>query len=933
MVLLKQNWRPREKYTADAANAVAQKVNQHSDKIALIPETGLSPLGAELWSADGAAAARDTIGAQVVSNIPALKGIASFAAALGASDGHVRVLGYYTPGDGGGGDFRWDSTDTTTPDDLGTVLVPASGSLAAQGRWKRILDSDLNVKMFGAVGDDTADDTQAIQDAFDLASELATSSGQRVKVLIPAGVYRCTDNLIIKSNTAIENQGHLKFYGGDAVGQFVDIRAASNVEVFGGIWDSNQQGNDNTIGVGFVNPDQSVAGPPCENIFIHHLVVKNSKHGGSHIADDNDPADVGHGGGKGVTVQFGCINVVVSDVIVDNCDLGVSIEGKENDEAYSQNILFQNMVIRGGKYMGLYLCSVPNTDSLYGQVTSVSLNNIEIVDCGVGQTTEAVPRDVATLFGAITCQAMVGVKASNVRVRSTTGKLTVFRGAMRVCNWDVQVIAGGELIDVVNSAPFGGFNPDNLASRWNRVTADVTILGATFNGHFVNSDATYGALYSEFDISAIWLNNGSPAGIALARYATGFPTNSLLWVTDQNSGRRMLVNDGSAVDADSSWAKLLLNGLAIKDDSVNNLTKIGPTRTNLALADPTGATQARIDGTGLIVQNRLGFGSTTVGLHFGTGSPETVVTGAPGSVYYNLSGGAGTTVYLKQSGTGATGWVSGGEAIAAGTHAATSKSTPVDADELPLVDSAASNGLKKLTWENLKATLISYLSTVWLTCAGLISKSSATTTSAGTLTLTVSDNQVQTFSGTSSHTVKLPNTSVLAGQFWVIINNSTGSVTVQSSGANTIATVGASRFGIFTAAVDTPTTAANWRVMAPSTDGTLGSVIPMTDSNGWLSVKGSAPYRTQTATSAGTLTMSSASAQIQEFTGATTHTVKLPTTNISTGMQYTVANNSSGVVTVQSSGANTVDTVAAGTLKVFYAQKDSPTAAADWRAI
>lgn len=45
--------------------------------------------------------------------------------------------------------------------------------------------------------------------------------------------------------------------------------------------------------------------------------------------------------------------------------------------------------------------------------------------------------------------------------------------------------------------------------------------------------------------------------------------------------------------------------------------------------------------------------------------------------------------------------------IAPGTHAATGKSTPVDADELPLVDSAASNVLKKLTWANLKATLFS----------------------------------------------------------------------------------------------------------------------------------------------------------------------------------------------------------------------------------
>lgn len=46
--------------------------------------------------------------------------------------------------------------------------------------------------------------------------------------------------------------------------------------------------------------------------------------------------------------------------------------------------------------------------------------------------------------------------------------------------------------------------------------------------------------------------------------------------------------------------------------------------------------------------------------------------------------------------------------IAATIHAATGKATPVDADELALVDSAASNVLKKLTWANLKATVATY---------------------------------------------------------------------------------------------------------------------------------------------------------------------------------------------------------------------------------
>lgn len=48
--------------------------------------------------------------------------------------------------------------------------------------------------------------------------------------------------------------------------------------------------------------------------------------------------------------------------------------------------------------------------------------------------------------------------------------------------------------------------------------------------------------------------------------------------------------------------------------------------------------------------------------------------------------------------------------IAATTHAATTKATPADADELPLIDSAASWALKRLTFANLKAVLLAYFS-------------------------------------------------------------------------------------------------------------------------------------------------------------------------------------------------------------------------------
>lgn len=70
------------------------------------------------------------------------------------------------------------------------------------------------------------------------------------------------------------------------------------------------------------------------------------------------------------------------------------------------------------------------------------------------------------------------------------------------------------------------------------------------------------------------------------------------------------------------------------------------------------------------------------------------------------AGGTVGQVLARDSGTG-TEWIdppATGD-VAGETHDSTSKTTPVDADELPIVDSEASNVLKKLTWGNLKAAL------------------------------------------------------------------------------------------------------------------------------------------------------------------------------------------------------------------------------------
>ena len=51
--------------------------------------------------------------------------------------------------------------------------------------------------------------------------------------------------------------------------------------------------------------------------------------------------------------------------------------------------------------------------------------------------------------------------------------------------------------------------------------------------------------------------------------------------------------------------------------------------------------------------------------------------------------------------------------VGSSIHGASGKTTPVDADTMPLIDSAASNVLKKVTWANIKATLKTYFDTLY----------------------------------------------------------------------------------------------------------------------------------------------------------------------------------------------------------------------------
>ena len=89
------------------------------------------------------------------------------------------------------GFFQYDSTDTASTDNGGTVIV------ANTNRWKRVFDGTVNVKWFGAIGDGATDDTMAIQ--------ACINSG--ANVYVPAGRYNITSDLTCSGNIFIHGDG------------------------------------------------------------------------------------------------------------------------------------------------------------------------------------------------------------------------------------------------------------------------------------------------------------------------------------------------------------------------------------------------------------------------------------------------------------------------------------------------------------------------------------------------------------------------------------------------------------------------------------------------------------------------------------------------------------------------------------------------------
>lgn len=220
-------------------------------------------------------------------------------------------------------------------------------------------------------------------------------------------------------------------------------------------------------------------------------------------------------------------------------------------------------------------------------------------------------------------------------------------------------------------------------------TADVRVVLTDSNS--VESDLALGTNYT------VALNadqDANPGGTVTttATYATGYKITLTSQV--QNLQPVTLTNQGGF------YPKVI-------NDALDRLTIMAQ-----QLAEQVGrAVKTSISSSSTPDQLLSDIGTAVTNASNSATAASSSATSAAGSATASANSAtasANSAAAAAQSATDA-----GNTPVAVPTHAAAGKATPVDADEIPLVDSAASWALKKLTWANLKATLKTYFDTLY----------------------------------------------------------------------------------------------------------------------------------------------------------------------------------------------------------------------------
>ncbi len=532
----------------------------------------------------------------------------------------------------------------------------------------------------------------------------------------------------------------------------------------------------------------------------------------------------------------------------------------------------------------------------------------------------------------------------------TYATLAAFPSAVTAGNGALAIALDTDILYISNGTVWEVLANPSYAAAITSLTGDVTATGpgaaaaslvATANATLVTLSAlttasalaTVGTITSgTWSASTIAINRGGTGQVtAAAAYNALSPmttTGDLTYeVSAGTAGRRAIGSTGNVLTVSGGlpvWAPPATSG------TVTSVAMTVPTFLSVAGSPITssGTLAVTLSGTALPILNG-GTGQTTAAAAFNALSPMTTT----GDLTYEVS--ANTAARLAIGSTGNVLTVVGG--VPAWAPPATSGTVTSVAMTVPAFLSVAGSPVTST------GTLAVTLSGTALPVAnGGTGQVTAAAAFNALSPITTTGDMIYSPSGATSQRLAVGSTgnvlTVSGGVPTWAPPATSGTVTSVAMTVPTFLSIGGSPItSSGTLAVTLSGTAlpiANGGTGVTSvTTSPTASAFSAWDASKNLSANNFLEGYTTTATAAGTTTLTVTSTQIQYFTGSTTQTVILPVTStLALGFSFQMVNLSTGIVTVQSSGANNIIAIPSLTACNFTCILTSGTTAASWNA-